>query len=172
MQYHPIFPDTLGRLLPQHRVRLTLLVTLCLKSLTKACQRGNVVSISVWPLVNLGGKDIFSQYKLTQKSRNTAGKWQKKEERYAYLQFFSKAREHVGDTLIDGSCPLKQQEAFRGRSKVQQVVQQRLLPHHAIITTHSASWAARLDSLHVSVDRFSHALTEKTHLRILVANTG
>lgn len=45
-----------------------------------------------------------------------------------YLQFFSKAREHVGDTLIDGSCLLEQQQAFRSRSKVQQAVQQCLLP--------------------------------------------
>lgn len=45
-----------------------------------------------------------------------------------YLQFFSKAREHVGDTLIDGSCLLEQQQAFRSHSKVQQAVQQCLLP--------------------------------------------
>lgn len=45
-----------------------------------------------------------------------------------YLQFLSKAREHVGDTLVDGSCLLKEQEAFRSRGKVQQTVQQCLLP--------------------------------------------
>lgn len=48
--------------------------------------------------------------------------------RSIYLQFFGKAREHIGDTLIDGSCLLEQQQAFRSHSKVQQAVQQRLLP--------------------------------------------
>lgn len=109
-------------------------------------------------------KRVATRQESGRKKKNAASKY--------YLQFFSKAREHVGDTLIDGSCPLKQQEAFRGRGKVQQVVQQRLLPHHAIITTHSASWATRLDSLHVSVDRFFHALIEKTHLWMFMANTG
>lgn len=45
----------------------------------------------------------------------------------------------MGDTLVDGSRLLEQQETFGGRSKVQQVVQQRLLPHRPVITTHSWS---------------------------------
>lgn len=40
----------------------------------------------------------------------------------------------MGDTLIDGSGLLQQQETFGGRSKVQQVVQQRLLPLRPVIT--------------------------------------
>lgn len=67
----------------------------------------------------------------------------------------------MGDALVDGSRPLEQQETFGGRSKVQQVVQQRLLPHRPIMTRHTV-WA--------QVDHFFHTLIEKTHL--LVFNAG
>lgn len=45
-----------------------------------------------------------------------------------HLQFFGEAREHVGDTFVNGSCLLEQQQAFGSCSEVQQAVQQRLLP--------------------------------------------
>lgn len=51
-----------------------------------------------------------------------------------YLQFFREAREHVGDALGDGSGLLEQQHAFRSCGKVQQAVQQRLLPGEPVRT--------------------------------------
>lgn len=44
-------------------------------------------------------------------------------EKCCYLQFFGEAREHVGDTLIDGAGLLKQEHTFGGGGKVQQTVQ-------------------------------------------------
>lgn len=45
-----------------------------------------------------------------------------------HLQLLGEAGEHVGHTLVDGSGLLQQQQAFRSGSKVQEAVEQRLLP--------------------------------------------
>lgn len=111
-----VFIDLLASLLPHSQVHLVLLRL-------KACF---FKPVSLF----FCASQIRWQHTHTQK-KNAASK--------CYLQFFSKAREHVGDALVDGSRLLKQQETFRSCSKVQQVVQQRLLPHHPIRKTHSVS---------------------------------
>lgn len=77
----------------------------------------------------------------------------------------------MGDTLVDSSCLLKQQETPRGRSKVKQVVQQRLLPQHPIIKTHSVSQDAQLKSRQVTVNHLCYTLLKEKKRAFLEACT-
>ncbi|TNN68556.1 hypothetical protein EYF80_021202 [Liparis tanakae] len=60
--------------------------------------------------------------------------------------FFCEAREHVGDTFVEGSGLLEQQQAFGSHSKVQQAVQQRLLPDEPVPESERESAAGLYNS--------------------------